>query len=253
MAMADASAPMIEDDRLQQALIQTEVAQKQLQLLTDAVTHDLRAPLRSIESFAALLAERADAKLDDTERDHLQRVRDAAARMTALLDALGELSRATGAELKPAEVDVSLLAEWIGAELQETAPERNAQISVQPGLAAWGDERLLKLLLTQLLDNAWKFSDPDAPIRIEVGGMRSGDRLRITVRDHGSGFDMRYMHKLFVPFQRLHGPEQGGGHGLGLAIAQRIVQRHGGRISADSQPGDGSTFTVELPAVAAEV
>lgn len=250
--MPDASPPMIEDERLQLALTQLEAAQKQLQLLTDAVTHDLRAPLRSIESFAGLLAEQAGPKLDDNERDHLQRVRDAAARMTALLDALAELSRATRADMAPAMTDVSLLAEWVGAELQDLAPTRRADIRVQPGLVVHGDERLLKLLLVQLLHNAWKFSGDADPIRIEVAGSRQGDREIITVRDHGVGFDMRYAHKLFEPFQRLHGPEQGGGHGLGLAIAQRIAQRHGGRITADSQSGDGSTFTVELPAMAAD-
>jgi hypothetical protein len=243
---------MIEDDRLQQALAQLEATQKQLLLLTDAVTHDLRAPLRSIESFAGLLAAHATAKLDDTERDQLQRVRDAAARMSELLDALGELSRATRADMAPAMTDVSLLAEWVAAELQDLAPTRHAAIQVQPGMLVHGDERLLKLLLAQLLHNAWKFSGDADPVRIEVTGSRRGDREIITVRDHGIGFDMRYAHKLFEPFQRLHGPEQGGGHGLGLAIAQRIAQRHGGRITADSQAGDGSTFTVELPAVVAE-
>lgn len=250
--MPDASHPMIQDDRLQQALAQLEATQKQLLLLTDAVTHDLRAPLRSIESFAGLLAAHAADKLDDTERDQLQRVRDAAARMTELLDALGELSRATRADMAPVLTDVSLLAEWVAAELQDLAPTRHAAIQVQPGMFVHGDERLLKLLLAQLLHNAWKFSGDADPIRIEVAGSRHGDREVITVRDHGIGFDMRYAHKLFEPFQRLHGPEQGGGHGLGLAIAQRIAERHGGRITADSQAGDGSTFTVELPAVAAE-
>ena len=104
------------------------------------------------------------------------------------------------------------------------------------------------LATTQLLHNAWKFSGDADPIRIEVRGERAGDRQTLVVRDHGIGFDSRYAHKLFTPLQRLHGPEQGAGHGLGLAIAERILQRHGGRITADSQPGDGATFTVELPA-----
>jgi len=247
MAMPDASPPVIEDERLQQALTQLNAAQKQLQLLADAVTHDLRAPLRSIESFAGLLADRAEGKLDAVGQDHLQRIRDAAARMSALLDALGELSRATRAEMHPKAVDLSLLVEWAAAELQDAAPMRRAQIGVQPGMAVTGDEHLLKLLLAQLLHNAWKFSGDADPIRIEVTGERKGDCQNISVHDHGIGFDKRYAHKLFEPFQRLHGPEQGSGHGLGLAIAQRIAVRHGGRIIADSQPGDGSTFTVELP------
>lgn len=229
-----------------------ETTQQQLQLFADAVAHDLRAPLRSIESFSALLAERAGDRLDATDRDYLARIRTAAERMSGLLGALSELSRATRAELKPTEVDLSLLAEWVCAELQDADPEHPAQITVQPGLSAWGDERLLKLMLTQLLDNAWKFSRGPDPIRIEVSGQRDRATLRLTIRDHGLGFDMRYVHKLFVPFQRLHGPEHGGGHGLGLAIAQRVAERHHGRIQAESQPGSGSTFTLEWPAAASE-
>ncbi|MCM2335824.1 MAG: PAS domain S-box protein [Pseudomonas sp.] len=221
---------------------------RQLQLFTDAVSHDLRAPLRAIESFSRRLAERAGDRLTDEETEHLQRIREAAKRMTGLLDALNELSHATRAELRTGDVDLSLLAEWVNAELQDAEPTREAVVRIQPGLTCWGDERLLKLLLTQLLDNAWKFSDPARPVRIEIGGGADHGRLTVDVRDHGTGFDMRYAHKLFEPFQRLHGPDQGGGHGLGLAVAQRIAQRHGGSIRAHSQAGEGSTFTLDLPA-----
>ncbi|RPE80134.1 PAS domain S-box-containing protein [Vulcaniibacterium tengchongense] len=227
-----------------------DLAMRQLQLFADAVAHDLRAPLRSIESFSALLAERAGERLDASERDYLDRIRAAAARMGGLLSALGDLSHVTRAELHPRPVDLSLLAEWVGAELQDAEPQRRAEIRVQPGLDAHGDERLLKLLLSQLMGNAWKFSRGRDPIRIEVTGEHVDGRLRLEVRDQGVGFDMRYAHKLFEPFQRLHGPDQGGGHGLGLAIAKRIVERHRGRLHAHSQPDAGSVFTVELPAVA---
>ncbi|HEV8694474.1 MAG TPA: ATP-binding protein [Lysobacter sp.] len=236
-------------DELEQARTQLQSAQKQLQLLTDAITHDLRAPLRSIESFAARVAESAASRLEERERDQLQRVLEAAARMTSLLAALGELSRATHAELHTAEVDLSLLAEWVLAELQDAQPDRQTQIGVQPGLFTQGDERLLKQMLTQLLHNAWKFSPAQSAVRIEISGETHDGRQTLTIRDHGVGFDNRYAHKLFEPLQRLHGPEQGGGHGLGLAIAQRIAQRHGGCITADSRPGDGAVFTVELPAL----
>jgi PAS domain S-box-containing protein len=225
-----------------------DASQRQLQLFTDAVAHDLRAPLRAIGSFSALLADRAAERLDDTDRDYLRRIRAAAERMSGLLQALSALSSATSAELKPAAVDMSLLAEWVGAELQDAEPERSAQIVVQPGLRAWGDEHLLKQLLAQLMGNAWKFSRERERVHIEVGGQREGDALRMTVRDAGIGFDPRYAHKLFEPFQRLHGPDQGGGHGLGLAIAQRIAERHGGGISAESRLHEGASFTVALPA-----
>ncbi len=220
----------------------------QLQLFADAVAHDLRAPLRSIESFSALLANRAGDRLDETSRDHLERIRNAASRMSSLLVELGDLSHVTRVELKPESVDLSLLAEWTTAELQDAQPQRAVEVTVQPGLSTHGDEHLLKLLLAQLLDNAWKFSRERDPARIEVGGNSDQGGLRLFVRDNGSGFDMRYAPKLFQPFQRLHGPDEGGGHGLGLAIAQRIAQRHHGHLRAESEPGVGSTFHLELPA-----
>jgi signal transduction histidine kinase len=224
-----------------------EISRRQLQLFADAVAHDLRAPLRSIESFSSLLANRAGDALDPAGRDHLARIRQAASRMGSLLAALGELSQAMVADLKPGPVDISLLADWVAAELQDAHPGRVFQVRVQPGLTARGDEHLLKLLLTQLLDNAWRFTPEDEPVRIEIDGRRADGRLLLSVRDHGRGFDMRYLHKLFQPFQRLHGADEGAGHGLGLAIAQCIAERHHGRLRAESEPGTGSTFHLELP------
>lgn len=226
--------------------------QRQLQMFADTVAHDLRAPLRSIDSFAKLLEDSAAPKLDAAERMHLSRIRTAATRMGALLTALGELSRAASAQLQPQDVDMSLLAEWVGAELQDADAARDVSLIVQPGLRAWGDERLLKQLLRALVENAWTFTRGCDVARIEIAGERIGGRLRMQVRDTGCGFDMHYAHKLFEPFQRLHGVEQGAGHGLGLAIAQRIARRHGGFVSADSRVDEGSTFTVDLPAVAGE-
>lgn len=231
-----------------------EASNRQLQLFADAVAHDLRAPLRSIESFSGLLADRAGERLDDTDRDYLGRIRAAASRMTGLLAELNELSHVTRAELKVDRVDLSLLADWVGAELQDADSESRAEIRVQPDLYVEGDERLLKLMLNQLMQNAWKFSrlrqldGSIEPIRIDVSGERECGRLRVAIRDHGIGFDMRYAHKLFEPFQRLHGPDRGGGHGLGLAIAKRVVERHRGQLRAESQPETGSTFYIELPA-----
>ena len=170
--------------------------------------------------------------------------------MSGLLSALNDLAYVTRAELKPADVDLCLLADWVGAELQDADPQRRADIRVQPSLHAWGDERLLKLMLSQLMGNAWKFSRGREPIRIQVSGRREGRNLQVVIRDEGIGFDMRYAHKLFEPFQRLHGPDQGGGHGLGLAIVRRIAERHHGSVRADSTPESGATFTLELPAQA---
>ncbi|MGN6512968.1 MAG: sensor histidine kinase [Lysobacteraceae bacterium] len=246
--MPDSPRPSPEalQHELAEARATIEALRQEQAIFAHGISHDLRAPLRSIDSFVALLARHGG--LDDTARGYLERVRDASARAGSLIDALLDLSRATRAELAPATVDLSLLAEWRLAELQEADPAPPAELEVAPGLLAHGDERLLRQLLGALLDNAWKFSLPTGRVRIRVHGGRAGDRLRVDVRDEGVGFDMRYADKLFAPFQRLHGPGEGGGHGIGLALAQRIAARHGGHLHAESQPGAGATFHLDLPA-----
>ncbi|CAN5701319.1 hypothetical protein BH23PSE2_BH23PSE2_08050 [soil metagenome] len=238
------------EQRIAERTTELERSTRQHELFAQGVSHDLRAPLRSIDSFARLLATQYDAQIDATGRDYLARIRSASARLGALIDALVELSRTGHSDIKVEPVDLSLLADWAVADQQELDPERTAEISVQPGLVVLGDERLLKRLLDLLVDNAWKFSRGAERVHIEVAGARGEEGLVVSVRDQGAGFDMRYADKLFEPFQRLHGPEQGGGNGLGLAIAARIVQRHGGRLWAESEPGSGATFHVALPAPA---
>jgi signal transduction histidine kinase len=245
-----ASAPALRDvDALQRRLA---ACQADLQALRQeqatfahGISHDLRAPLRAIESFAALAA--ADAALLPATRAHVERVRAAATRTGGLIDALLEFSRAGRAELHEQQVDMGLLAEWSAAELREREPQREAVLEVEPGLHVLGDERLLKLLVDQLLGNAWKFSRDCDCVHIRVGGRRVGQRLQLAVRDTGCGFDMRYVERMFQPFQRLHTPEQGAGHGLGLAIARRIIERHGGRLHARALAEGGSEFGFDLP------
>ncbi|MCE7032337.1 HAMP domain-containing histidine kinase [Lysobacter sp. GX 14042] len=229
-----------------------EASRRQLQLFADAVAHDLRAPLRSIQSFSGLLESRASAQLDETSRDHLQRIRRAADRMDGLLTGLGELSQATGAELRSGPVDLGLLCDWALAELQDAQPERGAEVLTEglDGLLAQGDERLLRLALGKLMDNAWRFTPAGEAVRIELHGAHAEGQVQLRIRDHGSGFDARYLHKIFQPFQRLHGPAEGAGHGLGLAVAQRIVERHGGSLDAESAGAGGATFHLRLPAAA---
>lgn len=211
------------------------------------VSHDLRAPLRAITTFADLLDQHPGAQLDATGHEYLQRIHEAAARMSHLLDALHDLSLAGRATLRQEAVDLSLLADWVGMETRDRDPGRDASIEVAPNLVAWGDERFLKLMLAQLIDNAWRFTAPGDQVRISVDGERSGDRIHLHVRDQGIGFDMRYANKLFETFGRLHGSDEGAGNGVGLAIAQCIAQRHGGSIRAESTPGNGSIFHIELP------
>lgn len=235
------------EQRADRRAVELLESHQQLRQFAYGVSHDLRGPLRAIDGFAAQLERHAGAALDDTARDHLQRIRDNAGRMSGLIDGLLELSRATSAELKPQDVDLSLLAEWAGAELQDAEPGRQARIDVQQGLRAYGDERLLKSMFAQLLGNAWKFSAPDRGVTIRMRGESTSEGLHLSISDEGRGFDMAYVDKLFEPFQRLHGQAEGGGSGLGLAIAQRVAQRHGGRLWAESAPGAGSTFHLFLP------
>ncbi|TWH99482.1 PAS domain S-box-containing protein [Luteimonas cucumeris] len=223
------------------------VANLQLQQFAYGVSHDLRGPLRAIEGFSAQLQRQCRAAMDEAGRDYLQRIRDNASRMSALIDGLLELSRATSADMRPQSVDLSLLLEWVGAELQDAEPGRDARIDVQPDLRVHGDERLMKSLFTQLLGNAWKFSARREKTVIEVRGTTEAGGLRVSIHDQGCGYATIYADKLFEPFQRLHGQAEGGGSGLGLAIAQRIARRHGGRIWAESTPGVGSIFHVWLP------
>lgn len=242
----DAAAPLL----LQLDDISAEVAARREQdTLAYGMSHDLRAPLRSIAGFAARLSD-SRVGAEPAAAADLARIRAAAARAEHLVDALLELSRAARQPYRGADVDISLLGEWVAADLRDADPGREAAIEVSPGLQAWGDEHWLRMLLQKLFDNAWKFSAERERVEIAMdGGVRDGV-LALSIRDHGCGFDMRYAGKLFLPFQKLHGRDHGGGDGLGLAIARQVVDRHGGRLWADSRPGEGSTFFVELPASA---
>ena len=234
------------EQRVRERTAELEAANRRLEAFAYGVSHDLRAPLRAIDGFASQLERQAGTALDAQARGHVARIQQATVRMGALIDSLLELARISRAELKPARVDVSLLAEWVAAELQDAEPARPAQLRVQPGLEAIADERLLKAMLTQLLRNAWRFSASRDRVEVEVAGERTAHGLRLRVRDHGIGFDMAYAGKLFEPFQRLHGSEQGAGHGIGLAIAQQVASRHGGCIRGEAEPDAGACFHVEL-------
>ena len=223
-----------------------EAANRRMQAFVHGVSHDLRAPLRAIDGFARQLARNAEDSLDSQSLSNLERIRGATTRMAALLDSLLELARINQAELRLMRVDVSLLAEWVLAELQDADPQRSVDVQVQPGLEVIGDERLLKIMLGQLLANAWRFSSGKPEVRIQVQGERQGDALQLAVRDHGVGFDMAYAAKLFEPFQRLHGSDEGAGNGIGLTIALQIAMRHCGNIHAEAEPGVGACFHVEL-------
>ncbi len=219
-----------------------EAASRELEAFSYSVAHDLRAPLRSIDGFSQALLEDCADRLDDDGRKYLQRVRQSAQQMGALIDDLLNLSRVTRAELRRAVVDVSALARSVLARLKDSQPERTVETVVQDGLKAEADPRLLEIVLTNLLGNAWKFTGKRAAARIEFGAEDGSRPTTFFVRDNGAGFDVRYADKLFGVFQRLHAASEFDGTGIGLATVQRIVARHGGRVWAESELDRGATF-----------
>ncbi|MGY0633462.1 sensor histidine kinase [Luteimonas sp. A478] len=243
------SAPtsLTPDERLVKTEQALQALRTQQEVLAAGISHDLRAPLRAISSYAGLIDQHHSAALGEEGRGYVQRIREAAARMDGLIDGLLQLSHVARASLRMQRVDVGMLVEWSLAELQDAEPGRVLEATVQPDLFVRGDERQLKQLFERLLHNAWKFSSQQETVRIRVSGKIVDGRMQIEVGDEGRGFDMRYAGRLFEPFQRLHPTEQGGGDGLGLAIAHAIVERHGSRLWADSEPGRGSVFQVQLP------
>lgn len=236
------------DQQLRDCQAELERVTRDHALVSHGIAHDLRAPLRAIDGFAAMLEAGSGERLDAAGRDQLARIRAAAARMASLIDALQALSRASHDALEIGEVDASLLVDWALVELCDAEPGRRVESSVQPGILVRADERQLKLVFDHLLHNAWKFSAGRDAVHITVDAEQARDTVRIHVRDQGSGFDTRHADRMFDPFQRLHGADEGGGHGLGLTIARRIIERMRGRIFADSVRGEGSVFHVELPA-----
>jgi signal transduction histidine kinase len=218
---------------------------RELQSFSYSVSHDLRAPLRTIDGFSQALLDEHSQSLDEEGRRYLGRIRAAAQRMGSLIDDLLELSRVGRASLNPERVDLSSLAEEALEGLAEREPGRSVYTFVVPGLWAEGDRRLLAMVLDHLLSNAWKFTSRRSLGRIEVGRERQGEREVFFVRDNGVGFELSDAGRLFTPFQRLHAGEFEG-RGIGLSMVQRIIARHGGRIWVDAARERGATFFFTL-------
>jgi PAS domain S-box-containing protein len=221
-------------------------ANKELEAFSYSVSHDLRAPLRTVEGFSQALLEDYADKIDPNGKEYLQRVRSATQRMGQLIDDLLNLSLTMRREMRRERTDLSELALGIKAELQKAEPERRVDFVIQDRVWAQGDARLLRELLENLLGNAWKFTGKTPDARIEFGAQVQGDQEVYFVRDNGAGFDMNYADKLFVPFQRLHSESEFAGNGIGLALVSRIVNRHGGRIWAEGQTEKGAAFYFTL-------
>jgi PAS domain S-box-containing protein len=234
------------NQRLQQHTVQLEATNKELEAFSYSVSHDLRAPLRSIDGFSLALLEDYAETLDADGKDYLQRVRAATQRMAQLIDDLLNLSRVTRAEMSREVVDMSTLARHVAAELQKTEPERQAEFAIEDSVMANGDTRLLRVVLENLLGNAWKFTAKRDRPRIEFGCTQQEEGPVYFVRDNGAGFDMAYADRLFGAFQRLHAMTEFGGTGIGLATVQRIVHRHGGHVWAEGAVEKGATFYFTL-------
>ena len=234
------------EDTLRRHTAQLEAANAELDAFAYSVSHDLRAPLRGIDGFSQALLEDYADRLDVTGKEYLARVRSASQRMATLIDDLLNLSRVTRHQMHVAAVDLSALARGIAADLQKGDPERRAEFIIAPGLQVQADPGLMRVVLQNLLDNAWKFTGKRPTARIEVGNATQDGRPAYFVRDNGAGFDMTYVHKLFGAFQRLHGAQEFDGTGVGLATVQRVIHRHGGRVWAEGAVDGGATFYFTL-------
>ncbi len=225
---------------------QLEAANRELEAFAYAVSHDLRAPLRSMSGFSQILQENAPQGLDEKSRHYLQRIHDASMRMSGLIEDLLNLSRIGRSELTARPISLSQIAAEAAAAIRERHPTRDVQLDIAPGMEVSADPRLLRIALENLLSNAWKYTSRTAQARVCVG-TEAGDQGPVYfVRDNGVGFDMKYADKLFVPFQRLHPESEFPGSGIGLVTVQRIVARHGGRVWADAKPDQGATFYFTL-------
>jgi signal transduction histidine kinase len=235
---------------LEDANRELEGTNRELESFSYSVSHDLRAPLRTIDGFSQILQEDYEAVLDEEGLDYLGRVRAASAHMAMLIDDLLDLSRVSRRPLRRERVDLASLATGIVEDLRAADPERNVEFVTGGDIKAYGDVSLLKVALENLLGNAWKFTDREEEARIEFGVDRRPRPGSIGpvyfVRDNGAGFDQAYSDKLFGAFQRLHGQDEFEGTGIGLATVARIIHRHGGRVWAEGEVGEGATFYFTL-------
>jgi PAS domain S-box-containing protein len=231
---------------LQKQSAQLQAANKELEAFSYSVSHDLRAPLRSIDGFSQALLEDYADQLDEQGKDYLQRVRASTQRMGELIDDLLNLSRVSRGTMRLETVDLSAMAKNITAELQKAQRERRVDIVIADGMVATGDTGLFKVALENLLGNAWKFTGKCPDAKIEFGVAHQNGKHDYFVRDNGAGFDPAYTAKLFGAFQRLHDAREFPGTGIGLATVQRIIHRHGGSIWAEGKPNEGATFYFTL-------
>lgn len=235
------------EHKVQERTRDLEATVRELEAFSYSISHDLRSPLRSIEGFMRIIEQKHAERLDESGKGYLARVRNNSRRMAELIDDLLWLSQVTRGEFDATDVDLSGLASNILAELRTGDPERNVDVQIAPGIRVHGDSRLLRIVMENLLGNAWKFTAKKADARISVSQVETPHGRAISIHDNGAGFDMRYADKMFRPFQRLHSSMEFSGTGIGLAIVQRIIARHDGRVWAEGVIGFGATvyFTLQ--------
>jgi light-regulated signal transduction histidine kinase (bacteriophytochrome) len=235
------------EDRVLQRTAELHASNRELDAFAYSVSHDLRAPLRSLDGYSQLLLEDYGDRLDAEGRRYLARVRESAQRMAELIDDLLTLSRVSRSELRRERVDLSALAHTALATLQRLDPGRRVEIAIAPGLVTDADPHLAAIALDNLLGNAWKFTAKRGDARIELGETICDGGVAYYVRDNGAGFDMAYRDKLFGVFQRLHPETEFPGTGIGLATVAKIAGRHRARITAESVVDQGATFSIAFP------
>jgi PAS domain S-box-containing protein len=248
-AARDITAQKKAADEIRQRTTELQAANRELEAFSYSVSHDLRAPLRSIDGFSQVVIEDYGDRLDDQGKEYLNRVRAATQRMGRLIDDMLALSRVTRSDMQRELVDLGKMANEIFSELQKNEPERKVEWRIGNELIAWGDMRLLRMVLFNLLGNAWKYTAHQPQPLIEFDVQRQMDStMEFFVKDNGAGFDMAYADKLFGAFQRLHTVAEFPGTGVGLAIVQRVINRHGGQVRGVGMPNQGATFYFTLPA-----
>ena len=232
--------------RVEERTAELRAVNKELEAFAYSVSHDLRAPLRSIDGFSQAVLEDYANSVDDTGKDYLKRIRSGATNMSKLIDDVLSLSRVTRADMERIDVNLSKLGEEAVLDLREAEPNRKVKTIINAQMSAHCDKRLMRIVLQNLLGNAWKFTRLTDDAMIELGVQHTDGEMVYFVRDNGVGFDKEQNEKLFKPFQRLHKADEFEGSGIGLATVQRVIDRHGGRIWAESQMDKGTTFYFTL-------
>lgn len=254
-ALADSTSIALEnvqlyeelDQRVKERSMHIDAESSDVKAFCFSASHDLGAPLRRIAGFSRLLLDRSGSRVDEIDRDYLQRIRQTTQQMRQLVDDLLMLSKITRSDITRQTVDLSQVANAVAADLRTTAPDREVEFIIQPDLVVRGDPQMLRIVIENLLSNAWKFTSRQPRARITVGCEEApGAACTYYVADNGAGFDMMHADKLFRPFQRLHNESDFPGTGVGLATVHRIIQKHGGRVRGEGAPNGGAIFSFTL-------